>query len=117
VLPPPKITHAGISGQTGTGISGTSKAFFKFTSTSGKNNITFANDTVCRILVVAGGGGGGSRNAGGGGAGALIHSMTVTLSAGVQYAVVIGAGGAGTKFVYSSSNMHSMMSSSITPMK
>ena len=95
VVPAPKITHGGTASQAGTAISGTSRAYYRFTAlpAAGANTITFAKDTVCRVLVVGGGGGGGSRQAGGGGAGALIYSQSITLSTGVQYTVTVGAGG------------------------
>jgi len=47
------------------------------------------------ILAVGGGGSGGSDYGGGGGAGGLIYKTSHTLTVGITYDVVIGAGGAG----------------------
>lgn len=46
-------------------------------------------------LVVAGGGGGGSNHAGGGGAGGFRTGTNFSVSAGTNYTIAVGAGGAG----------------------
>ena len=52
-----------------------------------------ASGTV-EVLLVGGGGGGGSGLGGGGGGGGVIAIPAATVSAGVPYAIVVGAGGA-----------------------
>lgn len=49
--------------------------------------------TAIDYLVVAGGGGGGDRHGGGGGAGGFRTATGFTVSAGVSYTIVVGAGG------------------------
>ena len=51
--------------------------------------------TVSYLIVAGGGAGGGNNSGGGGGAGGLLSS-TATLTNGITYSVVIGAGGTGT---------------------
>jgi hypothetical protein len=48
------------------------------------------------ILVVAGGGGGGYHWGGGGGAGGVTYNFNFLINTGINYPVVIGAGGAGS---------------------
>ena len=65
-----------------------------FTAT-GVTPITFTQDTMVDVLIVAGGGaGGGGGNGGGGGAGGVIFSAGYTFKAGT-YAVTVGDGGKG----------------------
>jgi len=52
--------------------------------------------TTVEYLLVAGGGSGGGRHGGGGGAGGLLTASGLAVSAGVSYAVTVGAGGAGS---------------------
>ena len=69
---------------------------YAFSSTSGSNSITFAQDTVADVLVVGGGGGGAGHIGAGGGAGAVIFYPGVKFNAGTV-SVTVGAGGtAGT---------------------
>ena len=76
-------------------IQGTSKRYFEFKSTAtGPNAIVFQQNTACKVLVVAGGGGG-AWDAGAG-AGAMIYQESVTFKGGIQYTVVVGAGGVPT---------------------
>ena len=87
------ITHGG-SAATTSPVPGTiGQQYFRFTATSGTNNITFPVNVTARVLVVGGGGSGGVRHAGGGGAGALVHLARVQLTAGTQYTITVGAGG------------------------
>ena len=86
------IIHNNISNQSLTYVA-SNKVFYKFTSTSGPNSITFDQNVNARVLVVGGGGSGGTRHAGGGGAGALIY-MNITFSAATTYTMTVGKGGA-----------------------
>jgi hypothetical protein len=54
---------------------------------------TFAQNTLCDILLVAGGGGGGGRNAGGGGAGGLVLIQNISLLG--SFTINVGNGGIG----------------------
>ena len=87
------ISHGVLTNESPT-LTGSTKAYYKFTSTTGTNSITFDRDTNVRVLVVGGGGAGGARAAGGGGAGAAIQTA-VLMSAGVAYKIVVGPGGTG----------------------
>jgi hypothetical protein len=54
---------------------------------------TFAQNTLCDILLVAGGGGGGQQNAGGGGAGGLVLVQNISLLG--SFTINVGKGGNG----------------------
>jgi len=87
------IVDAGATGQSPQLI-GTSKAYYRFTSTAATaNTIVFDRDTEVRVLVVGGGGSGGCRSGGGGGAGAAVRT-SVLFYAGVAYTIQVGNGGA-----------------------
>ncbi len=49
-----------------------------------------------QYLVIAGGGGGGRRHGGGGGAGGFLEGSSLSISANVDYPVVVGNGGVGS---------------------
>ena len=55
---------------------------------------TFAQNTLCDILVVGGGGAGGNSMGGGGGAGGVVYTINQTLNAGT-YTIGVGKGGTG----------------------
>ena len=65
---------------------------YDFDNDNGSYNITFNNDVICDILVIAGGGGGGHSAGGGGGAGGLIFQTNVEITEGT-YNVFVGKGG------------------------
>ena len=72
---------------------------FTNVSPSGAYAFVPAQDLETRFLLIAGGGGGGSgyfSHGGGGGAGGFVETNGCVLSSGVEYAVKIGGGGAGT---------------------
>jgi uncharacterized repeat protein (TIGR02543 family) len=56
--------------------------------------------TTVKALLVGGGGGGGAYRAGGGGGGAVIENLSLNISAGTSYPLVVGAGGNGARFIY-----------------
>jgi hypothetical protein len=87
----PSITVAGMK-ESPTFIS-TSNYYYAFTSVGNNNSITFAESTVCDILVIGGGGSGGGDVGGGGGAGGVVYKTGVNLQAGT-YVIEVGAGGA-----------------------
>ena len=60
------------------------------TGNTGDYTISFAQDTLCDILIVGGGGGG---SAGGGGAGGYVYNTSVILNG--SYTINVGKGGAG----------------------
>ena len=55
---------------------------------------TFAQNTLCDILVIGGGGAGGNSMGGGGGAGGVVYTINQTLNAGT-YTIGVGKGGTG----------------------
>ena len=66
-----------------------------FTSTGASTWTCPANTTEAEVLIVAGGGGGGGEHyAGGGGAGGVVHDEDYAVTAGVEYDITVGAGGA-----------------------
>jgi hypothetical protein len=68
---------------------------YAFTSTgSVTNTITFAQPTICDVLLVGGGGGGGQNSGGGGGGGGVIYATGINVPSGT-YPVIVGAGGSG----------------------
>ena len=58
-------------------------------------SITFPDDTLCDVLVVAGGGGGGMDMGGGGGAGGYIYKQNYLAEANKTIPIYVGDGGVG----------------------
>lgn len=71
--------------------------------TGGSYTILPNATTTATYLVVGGGGAGGSSHAGGGGAGGVL-SGTITLTAGVNYTIIVGLGGVVTYTTNGSTN-------------
>jgi len=76
-------------------VPNSSDKYYAFTSTSGINSITFLQDTICDVLIVAGGGAGGdssvAHEAGGGGAGGFKYISGLFLNG--NYTIIVGSGG------------------------
>ena len=78
----------------GTIVTSGNYRYHTFTSTGNFSTPAGWNNPV-EYLMIAGGGGGGNDLAGAGGAGGLLNGPTSALSAGADYPMVIGTGGAG----------------------
>ena len=76
-----------------TNITGTNDFYYAFTSTTGKNSITFVSDTICDVLIVGGGGAGGRYIGGGGGAGGVVYIINKNFQANITYTIKVGSGG------------------------
>ena len=76
-----------------TNITGTNDFYYAFTSTTGKNSITFVTDTICDVLIVGGGGAGGRYIGGGGGAGGVVYVINKKFQANITYTIKVGNGG------------------------
>ena len=63
------------------------------TGNTGDYTISFAQDTLCDILIVGGGGAGGGRQGGGGGAGGVLFLSNQILYAGSSHIIKVGKGG------------------------
>mgnify|MGYP001206162292 CR=1 FL=1 len=57
-------------------------------------DFTLSSNAIAEILIIGGGGGGGRGHGGGGGAGGVLHTSSVSLTAG-NYNVKVGRGGGG----------------------
>jgi len=93
----PQVNTTSGSKATG-GIITTSGGYTYHTFKDTGNFIPTTNITGAEVLIVAGGGGAGAGNswaAGGGGAGGLVYASSLSLSSGVRYPVIVGAGGTG----------------------
>lgn len=113
------ITYAIVSGALPTGLSlNTSTGAITGTPTgsagsytvtisatdSGSNSVnrTFTQQLIpvslnsIEVILIAGGGGGGQDSGGGGGAGGLLYTSSQSVSTGISYNIVIGAGGNGS---------------------
>ena len=97
-------TEAGVdtSGSTNDSYDSTNKYYetnlatvTAFTSTGASTWTCPSGVTQVEVLIVAGGGGGGGEHyAGGGGAGGVVHDEDYAVTAGVEYDITVGAGGA-----------------------
>ena len=68
---------------------------YKTLTFTNNGTITFQEDAVCDILIVAGGGGGSGGLGGGGGGGGVAYISNTTLSSSVSYTINVGQGGRG----------------------
>lgn len=75
---------------------GVTWAVHSFTSTGNSSFLPVSNITGAQVLVIGGGGAGGASIGGGGGAGGASYNTGVSLTAGSNYTVTVGAGGTGT---------------------
>jgi len=78
--------------------------YHAFTATG--SLVPTTNITGAEVLIVAGGGGAGgaSWSSGGGGAGGLVYASSVSLTSGISYPAIVGAGGMAGQGVQSGKN-------------
>jgi hypothetical protein len=87
----------GYSSYTGTGTVTGSNGSWQWTCPTGVTSVS---------VVAVGGGGGGTQDGAGGGGGGLGYTNNITVSPGVTYSVVVGAGGAGGPSATAGSNSY-----------
>jgi hypothetical protein len=84
----------------------TSGGYTYHTFTATGNLVPTTNITGAEVLIVAGGGGAGGAAwaSGGGGAGGLVYASSVSLTSGIKYPAIVGAGGLGGNGTQSGKN-------------